>query len=1360
MDSLLKKKLRALSLALRHTLEGSPSQAGDLESRLNQMGVWRDRPPKPVEELRLSAPDLAARRIVDAFLNYRQEAGISQKEAFAEFVRESAYTWANRLFMLRCLESRGLIDEVVLQKQVYGGRSLVHHRFAQQNPSVCAGEDDGLFSVLEEESRRRAAELPTVFDPQAPAVTLRPSVSALKRCIALLSGTASLNGQGEATDELFEAGDAPGWAYQFWNAEEKDRVFEKVRTEKGAKIEGADLIPATQLYTEPYMVKFLVQNSLGALWAGMYPETKLPDSWEYYVRDVDRTPPAQPDPPPFETTKVPKPSADPWARPNPKLHAEADIVAYARTLTAKVPGTGGGGFIDLRNQLLAAVAKPDLAKLTSLNQEICRAWDREWPARRPKLKKPAAEITFLDPACGSGHFLLEAFDLLYVMYEEEGILATPEEICASILTNNLFGIDIDERAIQISVAALWMHALERAPELNPEAVTVLGDHIIAANLSLPRGRAHLEEFLAKHPEDAELRPALEAVFRGLVDASQLGTLLRIEEPVEQELQRRKEEEDRRAGTVLRQSQTKLDFASEQYVLAVSERRDYEAWKRDVVARLKDHFSQEAMLADPAQAFFGRDARRGLEVFEVLSRRYDTVATNPPYMHCSNLGPLPKQYLFTYYEKASQDLYTAFIARSLELTRDFCYTGIVSQQSFMFLERHMDFRAHLFDNSIPELFAHLGSGAFSEIGGDVVNVVLLVLRAATDLRKMGRFGDFTQVADKAASLRRFDSQHSYSCSWDQFRVIPGSPIAYSLPDEFREHFRGPSLSSYAETPTGMITGDNARYVRYWWEGGSDLTLYMKGGLTIPWWGNVIDASAEGFARMRSSATFRAAGAEFYFREGITYSSISLSLSVRYMPSGCVWDCGGPAIIPRRSEDLYWIMALLNSSFTAATVRVLNPTINIKANDLRRVPVFINESRNVLSTLTKAAIALTRQEESARVETRHHRSSCIGYSSLLAYVEQQQNTQLTIACLLCLIQDAVDCAVLKESGFNAGYSKQLRRPQMSLPYAGGFELLALEAQRLLSDGACSDFLTAIREVIPLSSELDLSQCKDRLNTYLVRRDSVDLQEAEPEKNNGSLSIEDDEAPISARYSALETIASANRIHPVTTWLLLRQSRSGVALGTSNNYASLASDLMSECILRSVGQQWPGENEVLKHIRAEPEGVIPISEGHPKSSLVRKLVESFREIFESSLATQFEEMVGIPLPRWIERDFFPLHVQQFRSRPIAWQIQSQGVGKGATPILTCLVHYHKVTGALPNLRTQYAGALRGSFESEVRTLEQLTKCSAEQSARKETLIFWIDELKQFQETLEGIEANGFATAQLRGYAIVDAIHSLARR
>ena len=189
-------------------------------------------------------------------------------------------------------------------------------------------------------------------------------MAALKKCIRLLS----------ADDDIFTAPDALGWAYQYWNTEEKDRVFEKVRTVKGAKIEKGDIIPVTQLYTEPYMVKFLVQNSLGALWMAMHPESRLCESWEYYVRDADRAP---------------------------------------------VPA------------------------------------------------KPLKQISFLDPSLGSGHFMLEAFDLLYAMYMEEGELKTPGEICEAILSNNLYGIDIDERAVQIAACALYMKAKEKDPAFRP-----------------------------------------------------------------------------------------------------------------------------------------------------------------------------------------------------------------------------------------------------------------------------------------------------------------------------------------------------------------------------------------------------------------------------------------------------------------------------------------------------------------------------------------------------------------------------------------------------------------------------------------------------------------------------------------------------------------------------------------------------------------------------------------------------------------------------------------------------------------------------------------------------------------------------
>jgi len=178
------------------------------------------------------------------------------------------------------LEARNIIDEVILQKDAYGGRSLAHNRFAKKKPAACSGEDDGLFAVLFEEFAERSKELPGLFNSKAPAVALRPSVAALKKCIALLSGREKVKGQDTASDAVFES-TTPLLGVPILEFRGAKRVFEEVRTKKDAKIEGADIIPATQFYTEPYMVKFLVQNSLGALWMGMHPASKLFEQWEY-----------------------------------------------------------------------------------------------------------------------------------------------------------------------------------------------------------------------------------------------------------------------------------------------------------------------------------------------------------------------------------------------------------------------------------------------------------------------------------------------------------------------------------------------------------------------------------------------------------------------------------------------------------------------------------------------------------------------------------------------------------------------------------------------------------------------------------------------------------------------------------------------------------------------------------------------------------------------------------------------------------------------------------------------------------------------------------------------------------------------
>jgi hypothetical protein len=605
MDPKLKKILRGISLEIRRLLEGHYDDrgnwhAGDLEQRLNQMGVWRDRTAKPIEELRLSPEDEAARRLVDGYLKLREEADVGREEAVSEFVRESAYTWANRLFALRCMEARGIIEEVILQKDAYGGRSLVHNRYGKKNPQACAGADDGLFAVLFEEFTQRARELPSVFDPISPAVALRPSIAALKRAIALLSGSDTARGQDPATEEVFVAPDAFGWAYQYWNTEEKNRVFETIRTEKGTKIEGADIIPATQLYTEPYMVKFLVQNSLGALWMALHPDSMLSDSWEYYVRDTDR------------------------------------------------------------------------ARIETLQGS-----------------RSAHEFTFLDPALGSGHFHLEAFDLLFAMYREENPALTPRNIAASILNRNLFGIDLDERAVQIAETALWMKAKEVAPDMETADLNTFHDHIIATNIRLPRGRDHLEAFLRQHPDDAPLRPALELVLQGLEHADELGSLLQIEEPVDRELRRLKAAAEAAGATVAVQPDM-FRSTDIQSTLPMGV-QSYDAWKAGVLNRLKTHFQQGAEAADSMRAFFGASARKGLALFDQLARRYDVVAANPPYLGSKKMSATLWEYTTKRYVTTKYDLYAAFISRNLILAKESGRVAMVTRKTWTLTSSYADFR---------------------------------------------------------------------------------------------------------------------------------------------------------------------------------------------------------------------------------------------------------------------------------------------------------------------------------------------------------------------------------------------------------------------------------------------------------------------------------------------------------------------------------------------------------------------------------------------------------------------------------------------------------------------------------------------
>jgi SAM-dependent methyltransferase len=1292
--------LKAITLELRRELEGRYDsqgswQPGDLERRLAAIGVRRDRAPVPVDELSHLAPeDREARRVIDAFLQSRAEAGQGREAAIAGFVRDAAYTWANRLVALRCMEARSLIDEVILQKDAYGGRSLQHNRLAKRQPERCAGEDEGLFATLFDEFARRAEELPLLFDPRAPEVALRPSVAALKRCVALLSGTLAAKGQEKATDEVFTAPDALGWTYQYWNTEEKDRVFEKVRTKKGSKIEGAEIVPATCIYTEPYMVRFLVQNSLGAIWMGMHPASRLAETWKYFVRGADR----------------------------------------------------------------AAVSK-----------------------------KPVCEITFLDPACGSGHFLIEAFDLFYAMYLEEGALTEPADICAAILERNLYGIDIDERAVQIAALALVMKAKEKAPEFVPRRV-----NLVATNIRLPAGKEHLEAFLRKHPEDAPLKPALLAIFDGLAHSDEIGSLLQIEEPVDRELRHLRDQQlgrERKAG------------AGDLFGPRKDE--DWSAWKRGAIERLREHFNAEARDSDLAAAFFGEAASKGLSLVDLLSRRYDVVAANPPYMGSKNMGPVVKKFVERHFAPGKRDLYAAFILRCLELASDGGRVAMVTQQSWMFLRSFADLRAldkdqvgkasrafrGVLRETTIEALAHLGEHAFADASAAGAFVALFVLAKAepspdhrlTAFRLVGPKSPEEKDAlfcDAARALAQTRSHPVVSRPLqERFLSIPQAPLCYWLRERFFELLAGRTLGDVADVCQGLATADDARFVRFVWEVPADQWAepvrkrrwvpFEKGGGYGKWFGHhfwAVDWEHDG-GRIKATPGPRVQNEHHYFKEGWTYS---------YMARGSVGlRKHDMSVIAHKSPGIFGqgmgLGLLCNCRVASRIARSVSATIQLPEGCVARVPIAEPISGGV-GALESACIALKRHLVAFDLTERSFGGIAVRGASLAEAWRDHANEAEAVAAVLHALEGLSEREVFAAYDI-AGEDLQAVLDETGTP-AGWFPLLAgYDRVPPLPDGVhVSDHLLA-----PLGHEPRRTLALDEL-ADLKRRLRALYQAgpggAVPEEND-ALGEEDDNgeeedaAALGARIpipteTFLEELAQRLEVHPISVYWLLRELREKDGVVSKPELVRFVEDYLSIMVLRVLGHQWPREFERHDPLPAwaDKDGIIPLNEGTSEPALLARvrarLAEDFGADRVGSVEREFSEITGRPLAAWLASEFFKRHITQFRKRPIAWQLASTPVvgngkrrGRSASqgaPAFACLVHYRRLDAdLLPKLRTQYIGHLRTSLQTELAALEKMPKRSADQDARRLELEGKLEELKAFDARIEQVIVEGFASPEL---------------
>lgn len=1344
-----KKILRALVLELRAELEGFENNAGqwqpgDLERQLFELGVRRDRQPVPADELPRHA-DHKARATFDAYLRLRLDAARDAKKAeeeartsakrsrgkatetksalaltdsertelvrncIDEFIRESAYTWANRLLALRCMEARGLIDEVVLQKETYGGKSLEHWRLVQRDPDAARGDDEGLFATLFAAFKLHAERLPRLFRPGAPGLALRPTLTSLRRCLSLLSGTQRPRSADAAADEVFSAPDTLGWAYQFWNTDTKERVFAAVRT-KSAKIEGADIIPATQLYTEPYMVRFLVQNSLGATWAAMHPDTQLVERWDYFVRDADRA---------------------------------------------------------------------------------------------PTSARSATTLTVLDPACGSGHFLLAAQADLWDMYTEEGAFAgDPVGRARAILERNLYGFDIDERAVQIAEAALWMAAAEKIAEHDVDLherdaegrlpLSGVEMNLVATNFRLPGEGEQLDTFLKKHPDAVPLRKALAEVFRGLAHADELGSLVKVEglvEDVLRELQREHERTKAYGGTQI--DYTRPTTAQGALPLGVE---NFEDWKARTLHRLEAHFAAEAIDTDPSRRFFGQAAHKAFQAFNLLSLRYDAVVANPPYMGSKNMGDVIRPYVEKHYEPGKRDLYAAFMLRCRELCAENGRFGLVVPQPWMFVKSYEQLRyltpeklaekakkagADLFPGllklSAIEALAQLGRHAFEE-ADPPSNVALVIFsrREPSDEHKLTAFRLHTprlsteQAALLGTGISKRSSAIRYAPRQADLRRIPMAPVAFWLPPSLLKLFAGSCLGERARVAQGTATAEDGRFIRFTWEAplatwtharpqDGRWVPFEKGGGFGKWFGHqwwVVDWQYNG-ARIKGFPTAAIRNEHLYFQRGWSYSRMARgSMGVRFQDPPGAFSDKGPGIY---LQDERLVLGC-NSHAFSFFVRTSSPSQAFEVDTVARAPVPAVSGQKSSSQNSPQLLVGSKRAIVARDLTERAFDPHVGPASTLrTWVRDTLLQTFAESAVLHSLEGESERDAFAGYGLNeadtATITADVGTPvgwfglvdghtdTDALPWPAGCTAPTLPTTRVQSPTAAA--LLAALAAGPGGGDAGDDD------------DSTDCDDDTDEGLTGK--------PIPAE-TFLEALAQRFSVHPVSLHSLLRAGVESEGWRCPPEEQRLVRDRLTVVILQLLGHQWPTQVAAREPRPewADADGIIPITEGtHEQTLLARmraRLTEEFPESSLLEIERDIAELAGQSLETWIAAGFFRHQIkkEQFRRRPVAWQIQCPAPNSG---VFACFIHFHALDAdLLPKLRTHYIRPQRTRAETELRGLEALPRkdLSEIQTTRIELLEGQIAALRKIDDDLGNVITRGFSTCELAAYAIDDAAES----
>ena len=776
-----------------------------------------------------------------------------KEKGYEQVMEEVAYTWFNRFSALRFMEVNGYLpshvrvftdEENNFKPQIIS--EAIHLELDGLDMEKVyaykeANDNDELYKyLLITQCNALNNVLPGMFQKIAdytellfPDNLLREG-SVVQQMIELIP-----------EDDWKDAVQIIGWLYQYYNSEKKDDVFAALK--KNVKITKENIPAATQLFTPDWIVRYMVENSLGRLWLEGHPDVK-----------------------------------------EQLLPTEEEQSAYA-----------------------AGNRDPEDTKWHYYLEEAEQ--EPEVQAQLAEIRKEYATLTpdqlkVIDPCSGSGHILAYMFDVLIKIYESYGY--TTREAVASIVENNLYGLDIDDRAAQLAYFAVMMKARQYDRRFFSRGIQ---PHVYAIAES-----NHVDSFALEYfcNGDAKLKKAMDTIISELHDAKEYGSILAV---------------------------TPQDWSA-----------------------LYDRFAEITEDINMSRETALRELLPLVQVAEALAQKYDAVVTNPPYMGSSGMSAKLTDFVKKNYPDSKSDLFAVFIEKCGQMAKRNGYQAMITQHSWMFLSSFEKLRTKLLSVDIVNM-AHLGARAFEEIGGEVVQTTSFVIRKSHIVDYKGEYCRLIEPTTQQGKEDMFLScENRYTADQSNFLKIPGSPVAYWASERSLSTYAAPNMDCIAQPRHGLATSDNNRFLKLWHEidiNKGSLTIrcdkskkwfpMSKGGSFRRWYGNlewVINYENDGkeikdFAisiYKCSSRTIQ--NTQFYFQEGLTWSALtSGGFSVRWQERGALFGSGGYCAFTDENIQKY-ILALMNSKVTGAFIQFVSPTLNFEVGHIKTIPVVIDKKNH--------------------------------------------------------------------------------------------------------------------------------------------------------------------------------------------------------------------------------------------------------------------------------------------------------------------------------------------------------------------------------------------------------------------------------